>query len=173
MNQRALLLVNRHARRGQTDLSRAIDRLRELDFELLEVPLESSEQISKVIRQHKDAVDLVIIGGGDGTLNAAIDGLIATQLPLGILPLGTANDLARTLQLPTSLAEACDVIAKGQLERIDLGCVNGNHFFNVASLGLGLKITQRLSRDIKLRWGVFAYAIAAMQVLIKSVPFAA
>jgi YegS/Rv2252/BmrU family lipid kinase len=173
MNQRALLLVNRHARRGQTDLSRAIDRLRELDFELVEVPIESSGQISEVIRQHKDAVDLVIVGGGDGTLNAAIDGLIATQLPLGILPLGTANDLARTLHLPTSLAEACDVIAKGQLERIDLGWVNGNHFFNVASLGLGVKITQRLSRDIKRRWGVFAYAIAAVQVLLKSVPFTA
>jgi YegS/Rv2252/BmrU family lipid kinase len=173
MNQRALLLVNRHARRGEADLSRAIDRLRELDFELVEAPIESSGQISEVIRQHKDAVDLVIIGGGDGTLNAAIDGLIDTQLPLGILPLGTANDLARTLQLPMSLFEACDVIANGQLERIDLGWVNGNHFFNVASLGLGVKITQRLSRDIKRRWGVFAYAIAAAQVLLKSVPFTA
>jgi YegS/Rv2252/BmrU family lipid kinase len=126
-----------------------------------------------VIRQHKDAVDLVIIGGGDGTLNAAIDGLIDTQLPLGILPLGTANDLARTLRLPTSLPEACDVIAKGQPERIDLGWVNGNHFFNVASLGLSVKITQRLSRDIKRRWGVLAYAIASAQVLLKSVPFTA
>jgi diacylglycerol kinase family enzyme len=100
MNQRALLLVNRHARRGEADLSRAIDRLRELDFELVEVPIESSGQISEVIRQHKDAVDLVIVGGGDGTLNAAIDGLIETQLPLGILPLGTC-------QRPGSYASIC------------------------------------------------------------------
>ena len=47
-------------------------------------------------------MDLVIVGGGDGTLKAAVDSLVQYQLPLGILPLGTANDLARTLSIPTS-----------------------------------------------------------------------
>lgn len=173
MNQRALLLVNRHARRGQTDLSQAIAHLQELGLELAEEPIQDPQSISETIRRYEKRVDLVIIGGGDGTLNAAIDGLIDTQMPLGILPLGTANDLARTLGIPKTLPEACDVMANGRTERIDLGWVNGKHFFNVASLGLSVKITKQLSRDIKRRWGVLAYAIAAAQVLLKSVPFAA
>jgi len=52
-------------------------------------------------------LDLVIVGGGDGTLKAAVDSLVQYQLPLGILPLGTANDLARTLSIPTSTLRAC------------------------------------------------------------------
>ncbi|MHC5722287.1 MAG: diacylglycerol kinase family protein, partial [Nostoc sp.] len=91
--------------------------------------------------------ELVIIGGGDGTLNAAVDALVDTQLPLGILPLGTANDLARTLEIPNSLSEACKIIAYRNLHRIDLGWVNGKHFFNVASLGLSVKITERLTKE--------------------------
>ncbi len=127
-NRRALLLVNRHARRGQEDLDEAINHLKSLKFELIEESTENPEQIPDRIRQHKDQVDLVIVGGGDGTLNAAAEGLIDTRLPLGILPLGTANDLARTLGIPTDLIEACNIIADGQTQPIDLGWVNGKHF---------------------------------------------
>jgi diacylglycerol kinase (ATP) len=116
---------------------------------------------------------LVIVGGGDGTLNAAVDALVDTQLPLGILPLGTANDLARTLGIPNSLSEACKIIAYGDLRRIDLGWVNGKHFFNVASLGLSVKITQRLTKEVKRRWGILAYAATALQVIWEARPFSA
>ncbi|PSB25909.1 lipid kinase [Stenomitos frigidus] len=173
MQTRALLLVNRHARRGQADRSRAIAQLREAGFALIEPPSHSPHSLSEIIRRYAKQVDLVIIGGGDGTLNAAIDGLLDTQLPLGILPLGTANDLARTLGIPTALSDACEVIKNGRSERIDLGWVNGKHFFNVASLGFSVKITQQLSREVKRRWGVLAYAIAACQGLLRSVPFSA
>lgn len=173
MQTRALLLVNRNARRGQDDLSSAIAQFRELGFDLIEPPSSDPHSLSETIRRYAKQVDLVIVGGGDGTLNAAIEGLLETQLPLGILPLGTANDLARTLGIPTALPDACKVIADGRSERIDLGWVNGKHFFNVASLGLSVKITQQLSREIKRRLGVLAYAIAACQVLLRSVPFTA
>ena len=173
MSHRALLLVNRHARQGKTLLPQAIEQLQELGFELIEESTEHPEQLPDVIRRYQDQVDLVIIGGGDGTLNAAIDGLVDTKLPLGILPLGTANDLARTLEIPTSLPEASKTIAQGKLRHIDLGWVNGKHFFNVASLGLSVQITQRLSKQAKRRWGVFAYAATAMQVIWQSRPFRA
>lgn len=168
MKQCALLLVNRHARRGQQNLDLAMRLLGEMGFILLEKPFKRPEDLPEMIRQHRDQVDLVIIGGGDGTLNAAIAGLIETQLPLGILPLGTANDLARTLGIPPTIPEACRVIAARNLEQIDLGWVNGHYFFNVASLGLSVQITERLSREAKRRWGVLAYAIAAMQALWQS-----
>lgn len=173
MRQRALLLVNRHSRQGQKALPEAIDQLEALDFELFEESTEKPRQLPDIIRNYRDRVDLAIVGGGDGTLNAAIEGLLDTQLPLGILPLGTANDLARTLQLPQSLPEACQIIATGYTERIDLGWVNHKHFFNVASLGLSVQITRQLNKDkeVKRRWGVLAYAATAMQVAWKARPF--
>lgn len=173
MSHRALLLVNRHARHGNQQLSAAIDQLKTLHLELLEESTEDPQQLAELIRHYQHQVDLVIVGGGDGTLNAAVDALVETGLPLGILPLGTANDLARTLKIPNSLPEACEIIARGQIKRIDLGWVNGKHFFNVASLGLSVQITKKLTKEVKRRWGVFAYAITALQVILQTRPFRA
>lgn len=173
MNQRALLLVNRHARHGRKLIPQAIEQLQKLGFDLLEDSAKDPRHIPDLIRHYHKQVDLVIVGGGDGTLNAAVDGLVDTQLPLGILPMGTANDLARTLGIPTSLEEACEVIADGQLQRIDLGWVNGKHFFNVASLGLSVQITQKLTKKAKRRWGILAYAFTAMQAIWNTRPFSA
>lgn len=173
MSKRALLLINHHARRGENTRSQAIDLLSSHGLAVVDEDIPAPSALPDLIRRYGDRVDLVVVGGGDGTLNAAVEGLIDTQLPLGILPLGTANDLARTLNLPKTLPEACAVIAQGQRQPIDLGWVNGKHFFNVASLGLSVKITQQLSKDIKRRWGILAYGIVAIQVIYQSRPFSA
>ncbi len=173
MKRRALLLVNHHARQGQKRLPEVMSCLVQQGFEIITASAENPQDFSEIIQRYQHQVDLVIIGGGDGTLNAAVDTLVKTQLPLGILPLGTANDLARTLGIPNSLPEACKVIAKGDIRRIDLGRVNDKYFFNVASLGLSVKITQRLTKKAKRRWGIFAYALTALQVILESRPFTA
>lgn len=171
MNQRALFLVNRNARNAQAKLTEAIDDLKQAGFELIEESINQERSLTEIMQHYRAQVDLVIVAGGDGTMNAAIEGLVDTQLPLGILPLGTANDLARTLNIPTDLTTACQIIANGAKERIDLGWVNGKYFFNVASLGLSVQITRRLNKEMKQRWGVFAYGVAALQVLLRSRPF--
>jgi YegS/Rv2252/BmrU family lipid kinase len=170
---RALLLVNRKARRGKGDLSVAKSHLSDAGFEFVEEQVDVPTQLAQAVRRNRHQVDVVIIGGGDGTLTMAADGLLETQLPLGILPLGTANDLARTLRLPLDPAAAADVIAAGHQRRIDLGWVNGTHFFNVATVGLGAGVTRRLNRERKSRWGVLAYLFAAAQVVTRARPFAA
>ena len=119
----------------------------------------------------RGAVDLVVVGGGDGTINAAARGVIDTGLPLGVLPLGTANDLARTLGLPMALDGAVAVIAAGRTRRIDLGEVNGHPYFNVASLGFGVDLTHALTADAKRRWGPLGYAVAGFRVLRRLRPF--
>jgi diacylglycerol kinase (ATP) len=168
MTKKALLLINRHARKGQQQIEIAVQQLQDLKLELFEEDMPPPEQLSEVIRRYQGQVDVVIIGGGDGTLNAAIAGLIDTQIPLGLLPLGTANDLARTLQIPVDIAQACQVIAAGTPQPVDVGWVNGQYFFNVASLGLSVKITRQLTKEVKQRWGILAYAIIAFKVLWKS-----
>ena len=171
--KQALLLVNQHSRKGQNLLSQATVKLQALGFELIVESTDHAREISDTIRRYQNQVELVIVGGGDGTLNCAIEGLIDTKLPLGILPMGTANDLARTLEIPTDLSAACQVIASGKVRLIDLGWVNGKHFFNVASLGLSVEITQRLTKDVKQRWGILAYAFTALETIWESRPFRA
>jgi YegS/Rv2252/BmrU family lipid kinase len=173
MTKRALLLINRHSRKGKENFAQTVDLLNHWDFEIISVPFKKVEDIPFLLEKYRSNIDLVIVGGGDGTLNAMVDVLVETQLPLGIIPLGTANDLARTLGIPNSIAEACRIIAEGNLKYIDLGWVNNKYFFNVASLGLSVKITQKLNKGLKRRLGILAYAWTALQVLSKTRPFTA
>jgi len=168
---RALLLLNRKARGGKTDVTPALDRLRDAGFELIEDWARHPSLVSNLIREYRDRVDVVIIGGGDGTISQAADGLVEAGIPFGILPLGTANDLARTLNLPNDLLASAEVIIQGHHKRIDLGWVNGTHFFNVASMGLTTAVTRRMSREGKSRWGILAYLFAAVQVVARARPF--
>ncbi|MGL5081943.1 MAG: lipid kinase [Microcoleaceae cyanobacterium] len=172
--QTALLLLNPGARRVNPQaISRVLNQLQVLGLEIIQGFPNHPQDFADLIQAHQHRVDLVIIGGGDGTLNAVIDSLVATQLPLGILPLGTANDLARTLGIPAAVPAACQVIAQGYKRYIDLGCVNGKHFFNVASLGLSVDLTRQLSREAKQRWGILAYGVAAIRVMVQARPFLA
>lgn len=171
MKQRGLLLVNPNSRRGYDAGKQAIEQLQQLGFEIIEASGENPKQFPDLIRQYRDRIDLVIVGGGDGSVNAAVDGLLDTNLPVGILPLGTANNLARTLGIPQSLPEACKIIADGRVQRIDLGWVNGQYFFNIASLGLSAEVNRRVSKKLKRRWGVLAYIATAVQVVWTARPF--
>jgi YegS/Rv2252/BmrU family lipid kinase len=132
-----------------------------------------ARELSELIRASRGEVDSVIIGGGDGTLNAAARGLVDTGLPLGIIPLGTANDLARTLDIPSDLAAAAGIIGRRKMRRVDLGDVNGHPFFNVAHIGFGVDLTRALTRDAKRRFGNIGYALAAARALSLLRPFSA
>lgn len=167
MNRRALVLINPHSRRGEATQQEALQTLQALGFDCVEADFEKPEQFPELIQQHSDRVDLVIVGGGDGSVNAAIEGLLETKLPIGVIPLGTANNLARTLGLPGSIAEACQVIADGYQKAIDLGWVNGEYFFNVAGIGLSANINQSVAKTFKKRWGVIAYAVTALKLVSK------
>jgi diacylglycerol kinase (ATP) len=170
---RALLIVNAKSRNGATQLRQAMDALTAHGIEPVHRDCGRREDLSPLIMEHGGDVDLVAVGGGDGTLNAAAFGVIERGLPLGILPMGTANDLARTLDIPPDLDAAARIIAEGHTRRIDLGLVNGQPFFNVASVGLSAELAQKLTREMKRRWGRLGYGIVALKVLAQARPFSA
>ena len=171
MPSRALFLVNPAARRGEEGADRIAARLRALGLDLVVEPTEDPSRFPELIGRHAGKVDQVIVGGGDGTINAAVQVQVRVGLPLGIIPLGTANNLARTLRIPLDPQEAAEVIAAGHRRRIDLGLVNGRYFSTTASIGLSVQITRELSPEVKRRWGPVAYAVAALKVIRRSHPF--
>jgi diacylglycerol kinase (ATP) len=78
----------------------------------------------------------VIAAGGDGTIHSVATGLIGTKGTLGIIPLGTMNNIARSLKIPEDIDEACKIIAQGKMQSIDVGKINDQVFLEVAGLGL-------------------------------------
>lgn len=171
--RRALLLVNPQSRRGDGPLDGVIDALNRAGIEVLRESVATPEEVSPDIIRRAGEVDRVIVCGGDGSANAAARGILSTGLPLGIIPLGTGNDLARTLGLPLDPVAAAGVIAAGTTRLVDIGEVNGHPFFNVASLGISTALAEQLTRDVKRRWGRLGYAVAALAVLLKARPFRA
>ena len=101
-----------------------------------------------------EGYDMVVVGGGDGTVSEVAKGLIHAPIPLGIVPIGTYNNIARSLNLPTDVAEACSVLAHGQIKSIDVGQANDEHyFFEAAGVGLDAALFP-LGEEIKGgRWG--------------------
>ena len=169
----ALLLINQRSRKGRTDASRARSLLADAGITLLQPPAEDTRSYPELISAYAERVDAVIVGGGDGTLNAAARGLMQTGLPLGILPLGTANDFARTLGIGAGLEQAVKIIADGQLRPVDLGEVNQHLFLNVCSIGFSAELARNLTAEAKKRWGIGGYALAALRLLRQSRPFSA
>jgi diacylglycerol kinase (ATP) len=171
--RRAVLLLNPGARRGAEGIEAVLDRLRAGGVALDEQPMTSPEEATRGLAAAAATADCAIVGGGDGSLRMAAAGIEASCLPLGILPLGTANDLARTLGIPPDPEAAAEVILAGHRRTIDLGTVNGEPFFNVASIGLATELARELSGDLKRRWGRLGYAIAATRALAKARRFTA
>ena len=102
----------------------------------------------------EEGYDMVVVGGGDGTVSEVAKGLIHAPIPLGVVPIGTYNNIARSLNLPTDTAEACSVLAHGQVKSIDVGQANDEHyFFEAAGVGIDAALFP-LGEEIKGgRWG--------------------
>ena len=169
--RRALLVVNPRSRSGRLGVGQATTRLRSAGIELVETACEGPADVSPCILAHRGRIDCVIVAGGDGTINAAGPGLLASGLPLGVLPVGTANDFARSIDLPVDPEAAARVIVDGVTHRVDVGEVNGRPFFNVASIGLAADLAKNLTTDRKRRFGRLSYALTAGNVLVRATPF--
>lgn len=97
-------------------------------------PEDSGAGLAK--RAADEGVDLVIAAGGDGTIHAVASGLVGTKCMLGIIPLGTMNNIAHSLAIPRTIEESCAIIATGETSRIDVGTLNDQVFLEVAGVGL-------------------------------------
>ncbi|MDR9502434.1 MAG: lipid kinase [Desulfurivibrionaceae bacterium] len=161
---KALLLRNRKSRSGASvDLRPGLDVIRRKGVEIDEISIGDGANQEVINSSLSRKYDFVIVGGGDGTLNCMAEWLVAAGRPVGIIPLGTGNDLARTLDIPCQVEEACRVIAAGNRRKINLGRVNDKYFFNAASIGVSSKVARNLDPENKKRWGALAYRWALLK----------
>ncbi len=162
MRTSTLLITNPGSRSGDDDLDELVERfqaLGELTFERPETP----EELPRLIREIGPEVDQVVIGGGDGTFNLALDALLEIKRPVGLLPLGTANDLARSLDIPEDLERAFAIVVDGKTRHIDISRANDVSFVNAIGMGLGPQMTREMDGETKSRLGVLAYLVGLVK----------
>jgi diacylglycerol kinase (ATP) len=174
---RAALIVNTRSRSGERAFFQALDRLQELGVPLgptyaVRDPVRLPETVRDILADGSE-YRLLILGGGDGSVSSVVDFLAHHGMTLGLLPLGTANDFARTLGIPSDIEEACRTIAGGKVVDVDLGLAGDNYYVNVASVGLSVGVTQALSPRLKRRIGALAYPTAAIRAFLSHEPFSA
>jgi YegS/Rv2252/BmrU family lipid kinase len=115
----------------------------------------------------KDGVDTVVVNGGDGTVMEVASGLVGSEIPLAIIPGGTANVIASELGIPGDLVEASALAVKadGFVWPVDMGKIGENYFMLRASMGFEAVMVEGADRELKDRIGVLAYTFSALQAL--------
>ncbi|MCP1471650.1 YegS/Rv2252/BmrU family lipid kinase [Sphingobium sp. OAS761] len=159
----AVLIVNAHSRRGQDLFAQARRKLEAAGVRLIAAhAVEQPEKLAETVREAvASGAPMVIVGGGDGSMSGTVDELVGRDIVFGVLPLGTANSFARTLDLPLDLDGAVETIANGRRRRVDLGMVDGDYFVNAASLGLSPMIGQTVPHKLKRYLGRIGYLLWA------------
>lgn len=166
---RARVICNPASGGGTCDPNQLREELSGFDLDWVET--EGPQDAMEAAREWSEG--LLIVAGGDGTVNDAINGLGAAGFPkdvtLALLPSGTGNDLAGTLAVPEEVEEAEAVIRQRRVRVLDVGRVRsesiGERFFvNVASGGIGAEISDATHEELKSRWGKLSYLRASLEV---------
>ncbi len=165
-------LAGRRRHRRERDLQRAVALLRVHGLRAELIPTAGPGSATELARLAVAAGrDLVIVCGGDGTINEVVNGLAGSAIPLAVLPAGTGNALARELGLPWDVWRAAEYIPRGVVRRIALGralrpvCLRpagsgqagARYFIAMAGAGADANIIYRLAQHAKLRWGILSY----------------
>lgn len=170
---KALVIANPIAGKGRPVLSEskivAMFRSHGLDCEVLFTSRAGDgKSIARKVAEH--GYGPVVAAGGDGTVNEVANGLAGTRVPMGILPLGTVNVLARELKIPLELEGAVRTIAKGKPRDIDLGFTNGRYFTLMAGFGFDAEVVGSVLQPVKDVIGASAYIFKGLEMLLKYEP---
>lgn len=176
----AALIVNVRSRKAEYVAFQALDLLNAsgVAVDATRVVRDAAELPDTVHGVLAEGYGLVILGGGDGSVSSVVDAMAGSDAVLGLLPLGNANDLARTLGIPADLEWACLTVARGRVAEVDLGLVDlglagERHYANAACVGLGIEVVETLSPLLKRSAGALAYPAAAIRAFLRHRPFSA
>jgi diacylglycerol kinase family enzyme len=132
----------------------------------------SGDEIDKLAQRAADSdAEIVVAGGGDGTINSVASAVVGTAKTLGVLPLGTLNHFAKDMKIPLDLAEAVKAIIDGQTVKVDIGEFNGRIFLNNSSLGLYPSMVRERQKQERLGSGKWPAFIWAALAVLRRYPF--
>ncbi|MDB9311477.1 YegS/Rv2252/BmrU family lipid kinase [Spirulina sp. CS-785/01] len=152
---------------GPTERESCLQKIQEHlspDFSLTvyeTTPERDAEELAQAAIQK--GFDCIFAAGGDGTVSGVAHALLGTDIPLGIIPTGTANAFANALGIPSDLLSACQVIRRQNTRQVDAGQCNDQAMILFTSIGFGAEMSHHADREAKDRWGIMAYFFAALQ----------
>ncbi|WP_262270576.1 diacylglycerol/lipid kinase family protein [Microvirga yunnanensis] len=172
--RRLLVIFNPAAgRRRRRRLAAVLDGLERQGSEVALRETASAGDAERVARECGPDIGAVVVAGGDGTINEAINGLMAREPsspPLGIIPIGTTNVLSRDLGIPQQAEALAQLLARGETRNIYVGRANGRHFSLMCGVGMDAHIVSRTSIRLKKRIGKLAYVVQGLRELVANVP---
>jgi len=174
--KKARLIYNPTAGRelAKKNLAEILDSLEKSGYEASAYATKGKGDATREARRATErGYDLVVAAGGDGTLYEVINGLSEqSYIPkLGILPMGTSNDFARSIGIPKSLEGALEVIKNGTTRKIDIGKMNSRYFINIAGGGVLTELTYEAPSKLKTALGQLAYYIKGIEKLPSLRPY--
>ena len=165
--RQAALIVNTKSRKGQDAFRDACRLLTEAGIELVvRKAVKNPKRLPEEVRKAVEAqVPMVIVGGGDGSVSSTVDHFVGRKSVFALLPLGTANSFARSLDMPLDVEGAVGVITNGRVKTVDLGMIGKDYFANCAAIGLSPLIAETVPHGVKKIFGRPGYlAWAALQM---------
>ena len=158
---------------GEKEILKYLDYLiysyQKKSFTVIPYRLGFDRDISEAFADIDDTFDHILISGGDGTVNEVVNGMkkLNIDLPIGVIPAGTANDFAHLIGMPQSIRYSIDAILNSEVSLVDLGKANDKYFVNIFSCGLFTEVSQKTPTEYKNTFGKLAYYFTGIKELPK------
>ena len=149
------------------ELDNVIRLHQEANLTVVPYRIQRGRDLAEALDIIDETYSYILIAGGDGTVDSLVNAMKQrnVSLPIGILPVGTANDFGKFIHMPTDIEEACKQILASKPVAIDLGKINDKYFINVASTGLFTDISQKTDVNLKNTMGKLAYYLKGLEEL--------
>ena len=156
---------------GEGSILNKIDKIIEIheerDYQIVPFRISKNKGIKEALEIVDESYSYILIAGGDGTVDVLLNAMKekGLNLPIGILPVGTANDFGKFINIPQDIEEACKQILSSKPVKVDIGKINDRYFINVASTGLFTDVSQKTDVTLKNAIGKLAYYIKGIEEL--------
>jgi YegS/Rv2252/BmrU family lipid kinase len=156
---------------GENNITNELDNVIKLhqEVELTVVPyrIQKGKDLAEALDIIDKTYSYILIAGGDGTVDSLVNAMVQKNIniPIGILPVGTANDFGKFINMPTDIQEACKQILDSKPVAVDVGKINDKYFLNVASTGLFTDVSQKTDVNLKNTIGKLAYYLKGLEEL--------
>ena len=149
------------------ELDNVIKLHQEADMTIVPYRIQKGKDLAEALDIIDETYSYILIAGGDGTVDSLVNAMKHRNIniPIGILPVGTANDFGKFINMPSDVQEACKQILDSKPVAVDVGKINDDYFINVASTGLFTDISQKIDSNLKNTIGKLAYYLKGIEEL--------